>query len=193
MKTEKELFFNEREKGLMLKIARDTLFHYLNTGKILDYDPGVLPDSLLNSHGVFVSLHKGRALRGCLGVMQSDEPLFRQIQHQVIAASDCDTRFKKVKFSELQQLCIEITILQEMKKIKSIDEIQLGKHGIYIKSRERTGTMLPQVAETTGWTVEEFLGYCSRDKADIGWDGWKSADLFIYSALVFSEKDLEKY
>ena len=166
---ENMLSFSSREKRLMLKIARDTLFHYLNTRKTLDYDPGILPDSLMHNYGVFVSLHKGRALRGCIGVMDSREPLYKMIQHQVIAAASSDPRFPIVKFSELPQLCIEISILGKMKIISVIDEIQLGKHGIYLKSGNLSGTMLPHVADSAGWTVEEFLGYCLRDKTGLGW------------------------
>ncbi len=180
--------FSNREKRLMLKIARDTLFHYLNTRKTLDYDPGILPDSLMQNYGIFVSLHKGRALRGCIGIMDSEEPLYKLIQRQVIAAGASDPRFPAVKFSELPQLCIEISILGKMKKISGIDDIQLGKHGIYLKYNNLSGTMLPQVAGSAGWTVEEFLGYCSRDKAGLGWEGWKTADIYIYSAEVFSEE-----
>ncbi|MBI4810094.1 MAG: AmmeMemoRadiSam system protein B [Ignavibacteriales bacterium] len=79
-------------------------------------------------------------------------------------------------------------VLTPMQKINSIDEIELGKHGIYIKKGNRGGTFLPQVAKETGWTKEEFLGHCAQDKAGIGWDGWKDADIYIYKALVFSEK-----
>ena len=60
-----------------------------------------------------------------------------------------------------------------MKKINDINEIVLGKHGIYIKKGLRSGTMLPQVATENDWTVEEFLGYTSRDKAGIGWTDGK--------------------
>ena len=74
-----------------------------------------------------------------------------------------------------------------MRKISSIDEIVLGKHGIYIKKEYAAGTFLPQVATETGWTKAEFLGHCAQDKAGIGWDGWKDAELFVYEALVFGE------
>jgi hypothetical protein len=47
------------------------------------------------------------------------------------------------------------------------------------------------VATETGWTKEEFLGHCARDKAHIGWDGWKDAEIFVYEAYVFSESELE--
>ena len=74
-----------------------------------------------------------------------------------------------------------------MKKVYSSDEIILGKHGIYIKKGQFSGTFLPQVAIETGWSKEEFLGHCARDKAGIGWEGWKDAELFTYEAAVFSE------
>ena len=67
--------------------------------------------------------------------------------------------------------------------------IKLGKHGIYITKGSNSGTFLPQVAAQTGWNLEEFLGHCARDKAQIGWDGWKDAELYVYEALVFKEKD----
>jgi AMMECR1 domain-containing protein len=47
--------------------------------------------------------------------------------------------------------------------------------------------MLPQVATENGWTVEEFLGYTSLNKAGIGWDGWKNADIYIYEGIVLEE------
>lgn len=177
------------EKKLMLKIARETLTHYLSTKKILQYDESNLPDFLLESYSVFVSLHKGRALRGCIGRMKSDRPLYKNIQYEIISAASNDSRFSPVKYSELSQLCIEISVLGPMRKINSPHEIELGKHGIYIQKGNASGTFLPQVAKSTGWTTEEFLGYCSKDKVGIGWDGWMNADIFVYTAEVFSEKN----
>jgi AmmeMemoRadiSam system protein A len=181
--------FSLSEKKLMLRLARETLTHYLSTGKTLEYDETNLPDSLLDVLGVFVSLHKGRALRGCIGRMKTERPLYKNIQREVISAATIDSRFTPVKYSELLQLCIEISVLGPMIKIDTIDEIELGKHGIYIKQGNASGTFLPQVAKSTGWTLEEFLGYCSKDKVGIGWEGWKNADLYIYTAEVFSEKN----
>jgi hypothetical protein len=76
-----------------------------------------------------------------------------------------------------------------MKKVNDISEIKIGRHGIYLKNGYRSGTLLPQVAQERRWTVEQFLGYCARDKAGIGWDGWKDKDteIFVYEAYVFGE------
>jgi AmmeMemoRadiSam system protein A len=98
-----------------------------------------------------------------------------------------DPRFSPLSFDELNEIDIEISVLTPLKKIKSIDEIQLGKHGIYIKKGLRSGTFLPQVATETGWTLEEFLGHCAQDKAGIGYYGWKDPDteIYIYEAIIF--------
>jgi uncharacterized protein (TIGR00296 family) len=97
-----------------------------------------------------------------------------------------------VKPSEIDRVKIEISVLSPMRKIKSIDEIELGKHGIYIKKGNRNGTFLPQVATDTRWSKEEFLGHCAQDKAFIGWDGWRDAEIYIYEALVFGEEAKKK-
>jgi len=52
-----------------------------------------------------------------------------------------------------------------------------------------SGVFLPQVAEETGWDLENFLGHCARDKAGIGWDGWKQATIYTFTATVFGEKE----
>lgn len=44
-----------------------------------------------------------------------------------------------------------------------------------------------QVATENGWTVEQFLGYTSRDKAGLGWDGWRDAEIFIYEGIVLED------
>ena len=108
-----------------------------------------------------------------------------------ISAATSDYRFDPVSASELNSLDIEISVLTPMHKISSTEEIILGKHGIYIKKGGQSGTLLPQVATDRNWTKEEFLGYCSRDKAGIGWNGWKNADIYIYEAIVFSESPIK--
>ena len=56
---------------------------------------------------------------------------------------------------------------------------------IYIRKGFNSGTYLPQVADEVNWTKEEFVCHCSQDKAGLGWDGWKEAELYVYEAIVF--------
>lgn len=182
---------SDAEKKNLLKIARNTVEEYILNSKEYGTDTNMLTEALKAKCGAFVSIHKNEELRGCLGRFTEDKQLYRVIQDMAIASVTRDTRFKPVDKKELNEIDIEISVLTPMKKISSEKEISLGKHGIYIKKGFRSGTFLPQVATQTGWTLEEFLGHCSRDKAGLGWDEWKSADVYIYEAIVFSEKEFK--
>ncbi len=109
------------------------------------------------------------------------------VRDMAIAAAVNDYRFDPLTIHELKNLRIEISVLTPMHKITSIHEIKLGKHGIYIQKEGKKGTLLPQVSVERSWTVVEFLGYCSRDKAGLGWNGWQDADIYVYETLAFSE------
>ena len=109
-----------------------------------------------------------------------------------VEAAFGDPRFNSLQASELKLINIEISVLSPLHKISSIDEFILGRHGIYIKKGNRSGTFLPQVADEVNWTKEEFLGHCAQDKAGIGWDGWRDADLYTYEAVVFKEAATDK-
>jgi AmmeMemoRadiSam system protein B/AmmeMemoRadiSam system protein A len=175
------------DKERLLDIARETINTYIKTGKVPDIKTSGMSSALLTPAGAFVTLHKQGKLRGCIGRFNADIPLYKVVQEMAISSAVRDYRFSPLVSDELDDIKIEISVLTPLKRIYSPDEIILGKHGIYITKGSRSGTFLPQVANNTNWTVEEFLGTCSRDKAGIGWDGWKTAELYTYEAIVFEE------
>lgn len=185
-----EFSFTNPEKKELLKIARITIEKYIKDHTRPVIDANGFSANLKMKAGAFVTLKENGELRGCVGRFTSDDPLYLVVQEMAIASSTEDNRFPPVTADEISKLEIEISVLSPMKKINSIDEIILGKHGIYIKKGWNSGTFLPQVANETGWTKEDFLGHCARDKAGIGWDGWKDADIYIYEASVFSESEV---
>ena len=147
-----------------------------------------MPDDLKKPMGAFVTLKINGALRGCIGRFFSEEPLYNVVSESAISSAFEDPRFSPLTKDEYKVTNIEITVIGPLKKINNINEIVLGKHGIYIKKGLRAGTMLPQVATENGWSLEEFLGYTSRDKAGLGWDGWKDAEISIYEGVVLEDK-----
>lgn len=181
----------ESEKQELLKIARNTIINYLKNDRIPDIDEKSLLPGLKNNAGAFVTLKKDGGLRGCIGHFEADKPLYSIVQQMAVAASTNDYRFDRVTQPEMKQIDIEISVLTPMRKISDVSQIRLGTDGVYIKKGGRSGTFLPQVATDTGWNLEEFLGHCARDKAGIGWDGWKDrdAEIFVYQAFVFGEKE----
>jgi AmmeMemoRadiSam system protein A len=182
---------SEEDKKQLLTIARSALELYIKENSYPKYKETEINPANQDTAGAFVTLYKNDELRGCIGHIESDNPLYKTIQSLTISSATKDYRFKSVRLDELSEIEIEISVLTPMKKISSIDQIEIGRHGIYIKKGFHTGTFLPHVATKTEWTLEEFLGKCARDKAHIGWDGWKDADLYTYEALKFCESDFK--
>ncbi len=179
--------FTTSDKEELLLFSRDCLERNFGVNKP---DFIVTPDFISKfsgRYGVFVSLYNKKELRACLGQMTSDLPLYKTLEQTTASAASRDYRFKPIKRKELNQIKIELSLLSPLTKIDGPDEIELGKHGIYIEKDGRSGTFLPQVSEKYDWTVEEFLGHCAESKTGIGWNGWKTANLFVYETLVFKE------
>jgi AmmeMemoRadiSam system protein B/AmmeMemoRadiSam system protein A len=182
-----DVTFSKSEKEQLFSIARNSIRTMLFENKRYPIDEKKIPESLKKQMGAFVTLKINGNLRGCIGRFLSPDPLYEVVQASALSSAFEDTRFNPLTKEEFDKIEMEITVLGPMKKIDNISEIVLGKHGIYIKKDFRAGTMLPQVATENNWTVEQFLGYTSRDKAGLGWDGWKNAEIFIYEGIVLEE------
>jgi len=181
-----EFALTNEEKKLLLEHARKSIEHKFKPQVPLP-DSSEMPEKLRTACGAFVTLRKNGNLRGCIGHMGEDEALGDVVQKMAISAAFHDHRFSPVREEELDEIKLEISVLTPMQRMDDINELELGKHGVYIQKGIASGTFLPQVAEDTGWSKEEFLGHCAQDKTGIGWDGWKTADVYLYEAIVFEE------
>jgi AmmeMemoRadiSam system protein A len=105
------------------------------------------------------------------------------------AAALEDDRFASVAPKELPALEIEISVLSPLCKINRLDEIEVGTHGLYVEKGHATGLLLPQVAIEYGWDRKTFLQQTCR-KAGLPAMAWQEgADIYIFSAIVFSERE----
>jgi AmmeMemoRadiSam system protein A len=183
-----EVKFTRDEVNQLFTIARNSIHNMLFGNKEPEINPSaVLPD-LMKKMGAFVTINVDSKLRGCIGRFPSEDPLYEVVNRMAVAAASEDDRFKPVSREEFDRIRVEISVIGPLKKIRDTSEIVIGKHGIYIEKDFRSGTMLPQVASGNHWTRRQFLGYTSREKAGLGWDGWKDADIFIYEAVILEEK-----
>ena len=184
-RSEETFSLTEEDKRLLKEIALRSIEDSLADKTIRPHASLERHPHLLRKCGAFVSLHKQGRLRGCIGHFGEDIPLHKTVAEMARAAAFDDPRFMPVTRSELADIDIEISVLTPMRRIRSLDEFELHRHGIYIRKGYRSGTFLPQVADEVDWTKEEFVGHCSQDKAGIGWNGWKDAELYVYEAIVF--------
>jgi AmmeMemoRadiSam system protein A len=187
---EKQLVLSEAQKRDLLRLARDSITAYLAGLPVpLTEAPG-----LNDFHaGVFVSLHIGEHLRGCIGCIEGSRPLGEALQETAISAASRDPRFEPLRADEMPQVEIEISVLSPLRKIISPAEIVPGTHGVMLRLGHHQGLLLPQVALHHNWEaspagVETFLEHVCQ-KAGLPVEGWKdpNIEIFVFEAEVFSE------
>ena len=174
---------SSKEKKLLLEIAREAIISYVQNGTIPERD--VKHRDLLVNQGCFVSIKINGMLRGCIGNFISDKPLYQLVQEMAVSAATRDPRFYPMKKDDLKDFDLEISIISPLHKISSIEEIEVGVHGLYLEKNFSRGVLLPQVALEYGWDRDTFLSQTSI-KAGLGKDDWQEGtDIYTFSALVF--------
>lgn len=179
-----DLGLTPEEKALLHKIAWEKIEARCKGRK--SPDPQASSQALKELRGAFVTLYKGGELRGCIGYIVPVRPLAEAVAEMAEAAAFRDPRFTPLEADEMKDLKIEISVLTPFSKIDNVEEIQVGKHGIYLKRGMRSGLLLPQVATENGWDRLTFLQYTCR-KAGLPADAWKDKEMeiYVFSADIF--------
>lgn len=184
---------NENDKKFLLNLARKTLESYLSKGTKPDIDEIEISENLKKKQGCFVTLEKNNQLRGCIGHILPQVPLYDCVIENAINAALHDPRFTEVKYDELKDIKIEISVLSLPKILQySSDEDLLKKltpyeDGVILKFGSRQSTYLPQVWEQIPDKKIFLSSLCQ--KAGMPEDCWKKgAEVYTYRAEVFSEE-----
>ena len=179
-----DLGLSDQDKETLRHIAK-TAVENKARGKPV---PEFTVDSLVlkEKRGAFVTINKKGQLRGCIGYIQPYKPLYQTIEEMAVQAAFHDPRFDPVTERELPDLEIEISVLTPLKRIKDVEEIKVGKHGIFIEKGFHSGLLLPQVATEYGWDRKTFLEHTCF-KAGLPKGAWKGKDtvISIFSADIF--------
>lgn len=192
LKTESPLMFTKEEEDSLFFIAHNSIRSGLNFNESEGVVTGSYSGILTQHYGVFVTIYIGEELRGCIGRMESDEPLCNLVSRMAFSAAFEDPRFSPLTRGEYDAIKLEISVLTPLKRIININEIIIGKHGLYLRKEGRSGVLLPQVAIRHNWTVLQFLQYTARYKANIGEDGWRDADIYIFESSILREHGLKQ-
>ncbi len=183
-----ETGLKDAEKRLLVNIVRATI-----EAKLSGRDASKLPELpaiLKQERGAFVTLHKHGRLRGCIGYIEAHRPLYQAVEEMAVAAAFRDTRFPALTREEWPHITFEISVLSPLKEIKDIEEIEVGRHGIYIVHGRHCGLLLPQVATECHWDRLTFLQQTCC-KAGLPLQAWKDeeAKIFIFSADIFGSEE----
>lgn len=177
------------EQKALLSLARATMETHLTRGEQLAqwFASHPVTPAMLAPEGAFVTLHTlpEKKLRGCIGLLQPVGSLVDTVIHAAVQVL-YDPRFPAVRHSELDSLEVEISVLSAPQSVPNAQAIRLGEHGVILKKAGHSAVFLPQVATETGWDLETFLSRLAQ-KAGLSPDAWRSAELSVFTAQVFSE------
>ncbi|MBT8494762.1 MAG: AmmeMemoRadiSam system protein A [Deltaproteobacteria bacterium] len=178
----------DAEKREILRIARTAIAEWTLSQRLPPGKPH--KKTLLEPAGAFVSLHRGNALRGCIGIVEAQKPLYLAVQEMAVAAATRDPRFGPVTSRELDELDIEVSVLGGLEPLGSPADVAIGVHGLSIDQGGARGLLLPQVASKRGWSAEEFLAALC-EKARLPDDAWQRDDAVIqrFTAQVFDDDE----
>lgn len=138
--------------------------------------------------GAFVTLKESGDLRGCIGSMTAQKSLFQTIVDMARAAALEDPRFEPLSLQELPAVSIEISVLTPMSPIDSLDRVEVGRHGLYVRAGYRSAVFLPQVPVEWGWDRDTYVRELLRKAGlpDSARDDPKTS-YSVFEAIVFGE------
>jgi AmmeMemoRadiSam system protein A len=153
----------EGELHPVVELAKEAVESYVRTGKTAE--PGELSPEMRERAGVFVSLHKHRQLRGCIGTFEpAKDNVAEEIIANAVSASSADPRFPPVRESELDDLEYSVDILTAPEPVTDLSQLDPAEYGIIVESGWRRGLLLPDLEGVD--SVEEQIAIC-RLKAGI--------------------------
>lgn len=178
---------NKSEQAFLLSLARKAIASRLQNQP--PPGPSEVPEGPLHEQcGAFVTLTQKSELRGCIGHIVSQRPLYETVMGCARSAAMQDPRFPPLTIEELPGTHIEISVLSPFFEVTDVNEIEVGKHGLMISRGPRRGLLLPQVATEHRLTRERFLDQTCL-KAGLPPKAWKEPGTHIegFTAFVFGE------
>jgi AmmeMemoRadiSam system protein A/AmmeMemoRadiSam system protein B len=178
------------DKKQLLSLVRQTLRYALDHQKVPE--PSDLnftaSEAMKTPRAAFVTLKKNGELRGCVGDIFPQRPLYKSVIGNAIYAGFGDRRFQPLRSEEYDQITIEISALTPPATVASAQEIRIGIDGMVLNKDGHSAVFLPQVAPEQGWDLETTLQHLSQ-KAGLPADAWKQgASLQVFQADVFGEE-----
>lgn len=183
----------EKQGQLLLKLARKTLEKKLDKGAVfVSPPPG---DSALSAQtATFVTLKIDGKLRGCIGTLEPDGPLWEGIRDNAINAAFHDHRFSPLTPDELPAVHLDISILSHPQPLRYegpedlLTKLRPGVDGVILRDGARRGTFLPQVWQQLP-APEQFLDHLCL-KAGLPQGTWrqKKLEILTYQVQCFEEE-----
>jgi len=187
---------SEADRDKLLLLARAAIADAVSGGGAVRaaLNGMVITPELRSKAGLFVTLKlpggadspPGGRLRGCIGVMVSDRPLYETVIDTAPRAAVHDPRFAPLSAEELESVRLSLSILSPMEPLAGIDDLEIGRHGLQLTRGAHRAVFLPQVPVEQGWDAGRYLEQLAL-KAGLPGNGWRGAQLAVFETVSFGE------
>jgi AmmeMemoRadiSam system protein A len=191
----------DADKRCLLELARAALTVAV-TGAgpavTVNADPASLPEALRQPGCCFVTLMRAGELRGCVGGLLPELPLYLEVGRRAAQAALYDERFLPVQPAELDDLELEVSVLTPPTPLAYagpddlLRQLRPGVDGVVLSDGRRRATFLPQV-----WAKlpapEQFLGRLC-EKLGTRPDAWRAGRLqvAVYQVIEFADEPVSR-
>lgn len=185
--------YTQPEKSFLLKLARKTIEQFFNSKEKLKITDAEVPfDKLKEKRAVFITLTQEDNLRGCIGCLEAERPLYQEVIDKALCAAFQDPRFFPLSREELPNIKICISILTVPKSLAYKDYNDLlqkltpNKDGVILKKGFASATYLPKVWEELPEKGLFLSSLC--EKAGLESNAWQyPLEVATYQTVDFSE------
>ena len=128
----------------IVRLAKDAVEAFVRLGRVID--PIDVPPDLQWPAGAFVSIKRGRMLRGCVGTVEpAQDSLAREVVHNAIDSATRDPRFLPVEPQELDELSYSVDVLSPPEPVSGPEELDHKRYGLVVRCGLRRGLLLPDI------------------------------------------------
>jgi AmmeMemoRadiSam system protein A len=179
----------EPGRAKLLAWARAAIGAALGVRPSVQIGDADLTDDLRAPHGAFVTLKEEGELRGCIGRLDFEVPLWKNVLRSAVSSALEDPRFEPLAAGELPSVRIEISVLEPPAPLPDPAGFDPQVHGIIVELRGRRALLLPKVAQEYGWDAHKTLETVCW-KAGLPPDAWRdpAARLTVFTAFDFAEE-----
>lgn len=193
MKQQIAFLLSLMEKEFLVDLVRLSIVNRFAAREGQPEVPVPVPSSemLQRELGAFVTLKIDGKLRGCIGYLVGDGPLYLTVVRMAQAAAFEDPRFSPLEYEEVALLEVEISVMGPISPCGDLERIEVGRHGLIVRKGMHSGLLLPQVPVEWGWNRETFLEQTCR-KAGLPEMAWREPQTQVlwFEAVVFGDKDI---
>ncbi len=183
-----ETYYSPEERRRLLELIPAALSRGVRGEPSPEFAPEEFSFRLCEARAVFVTLRKADRLRGCMGSLTAEQPLYMNVLTNAWSAAFRDPRFPAVRVDELELIRGSISVLSPLTLVPFegegdlLSRLRPGVDGLLLRGDGQSGTFLPAVWEQLP-DPGEFL---RKLKAKAGVKDLHGVRAFRYTTESFS-------